>query len=33
MQAEEGVIRIVNTGGGWRVGSLFTPDFWTSPVT
>ncbi|MFD3842860.1 hypothetical protein ACFWWC_42570 [Streptomyces sp. NPDC058642] len=33
MQAEEGVIRIVNTGGGWRVGSTFTPDLWTSPVT
>ncbi|WP_327722377.1 hypothetical protein OG381_04045 [Streptomyces sp. NBC_00490] len=33
MQAEEGVIRIVNTGEGWRVGSIFTPDFWTSPVT
>jgi hypothetical protein len=33
MQAEEGVIRIVNTGGGWRVGSILTPDFWTSPVT
>jgi hypothetical protein len=33
MQAEEGLIRIVNCGGGWRVGSIFTPDFWTSPVT
>ncbi|MEU5891779.1 hypothetical protein ABZ835_33825 [Streptomyces sp. NPDC047461] len=33
MQAEEGVIRIVNIGGGWRVGSNFTPNFWTSPVT
>ncbi|MER6184233.1 hypothetical protein [Streptomyces sp. NPDC001652] len=33
MQAEEGVIRIVNTGGGWRVGFVSAPDFWTSPVT
>jgi hypothetical protein len=33
MQAEAGMIRIVNTDGGWRVGSVFTPDFWTSPVT
>ncbi|WP_432247286.1 hypothetical protein ACRAR1_04250 [Streptomyces sanyensis] len=32
MQAEEGLIRIVNSYGGWRVGSTVTPDFWTSPV-
>ncbi|MEV7341644.1 hypothetical protein [Streptomyces sp. NPDC093544] len=33
MQAEEGLIRIVNSDDGWRVGSIFTPDFWTSHVT
>ncbi|CAL9280168.1 DUF7878 domain-containing protein [Streptomyces sp. SudanB182_2057] len=33
MQAEEGLIRIVNSVDGWRVGSVFTPDFWTAPVT
>ncbi|MCF1599589.1 DUF7878 domain-containing protein [Streptomyces muensis] len=33
MQAEDGLIRIVNTDGGWRVGSIFTPDLWTAPVT
>ncbi|MBZ4318939.1 hypothetical protein JNW98_06060 [Streptomyces sp. SCA2-4] len=32
MQAEEGLIRIVLSDGGWRVGSNLTPDFWTSPV-
>ncbi|MEU3072700.1 hypothetical protein [Streptomyces laurentii] len=32
MQAEEGLIRIVSVDGGWQVGSVFTPDFWTSPV-
>ncbi|MEU2437441.1 hypothetical protein ACFY9A_19105 [Streptomyces rubradiris] len=33
MQAEEGLIRIVNSVDGWRVGSILTPDFWTAPVT
>ncbi|MEV0278897.1 hypothetical protein AB0I22_21280 [Streptomyces sp. NPDC050610] len=33
MQAEEGLIRIVNSADGWRVGSILTPDMWTSPVT
>lgn len=33
MQAEEGMIRIVRSDDGWRVGSTLTPDFWTSPVT
>ncbi|WP_228081809.1 hypothetical protein [Streptomyces profundus] len=33
MQAEEGLIRIVHSDDGWRVGSIYTPDFWTSPVT
>ncbi|MFF5443399.1 hypothetical protein [Streptomyces achromogenes] len=32
MQAEEGLIRIVGSDEGWRVGSIFTPDFWTAPV-
>ncbi|MFI6875153.1 hypothetical protein ACIBL6_17125 [Streptomyces sp. NPDC050400] len=32
MQAEEGLIRIVNSAEGWRIGSLYTPDFWTAPV-
>ncbi|WP_257231094.1 hypothetical protein [Streptomyces sp. UH6] len=32
MQAEEGLIRIVSSEEGWQVGSIFTPDFWTSPV-
>lgn len=32
MQAEEGLIRIVCSGEGWRVGSICTPDFWSSPV-
>ncbi|MER7483892.1 hypothetical protein ABTX60_40695 [Streptomyces sp. NPDC126510] len=32
MQAEEGLIRIVNSDDGWRVGSVLTPVFWTSPV-
>ncbi|MFF9021207.1 hypothetical protein [Streptomyces eurythermus] len=33
MQAEEGLIRIVNSVEGWRVGSVLTPDVWTVPVT
>ncbi|MYR57815.1 hypothetical protein GTY54_16775 [Streptomyces sp. SID625] len=33
MQAEKGLIRIVNTHEGWRIGSAFAPGFWTSPVT
>ncbi|MFJ4536723.1 hypothetical protein ACIP39_12260 [Streptomyces tibetensis] len=32
MQAEEGLIRVVNSDDGWRVGSILTPDFWTSPI-
>ncbi|MFD9793738.1 hypothetical protein ACFWXK_22655 [Streptomyces sp. NPDC059070] len=32
MQADPGLIRIVSSDEGWRVGSLFTPDFWTAPV-
>ncbi|WP_245173242.1 hypothetical protein [Streptomyces aureus] len=32
MQAEEGMIRIVHSDGGWRIGSTLTPGFWTSPV-
>ena len=32
MQAEEGLIRIVNSDEGWRIGSIYTPGFWTSPV-
>ncbi|WP_259370992.1 MULTISPECIES: hypothetical protein [Streptomyces] len=32
MQAEERLIRIVSSDGGWRMGSIFTPDLWTSPV-
>ncbi|MFD7714542.1 hypothetical protein [Streptomyces sp. NPDC059814] len=32
MQADVGLIRIVGSDGGWRIGSDFTPGFWTSPV-
>lgn len=32
MQAGVGLIRIVDSDEGWRIGSNFTPDFWTSPV-
>lgn len=32
MQADAGLIRIVGSDEGWRIGSDFTPDFWTSPV-
>ncbi|MER5636942.1 hypothetical protein ABT095_08300 [Kitasatospora sp. NPDC002227] len=30
--AEDGLIRIVRSDAGWRVGSVLTPDFWTAPV-
>lgn len=33
MQAETGMIRIANSGQGWRIGSVATPDFWTTPVS
>ncbi|MGW4027472.1 DUF7878 domain-containing protein [Streptomyces sp. NPDC005009] len=33
MQAEEGLIRIASSDEGWRIGSIVTPGFWTSPVT
>lgn len=33
MQADPGLIRITGSDEGWRVGSIYTPDFWTSPVT
>ncbi|MEU7281553.1 hypothetical protein AB0A69_22665 [Streptomyces sp. NPDC045431] len=32
MQAEPGLIRMVNSAEGWRIGSDFSPDFWTAPV-
>ncbi|MFJ1611086.1 hypothetical protein ACIOHS_48630 [Streptomyces sp. NPDC088253] len=32
MQADPGLIRIVHSDDDWRIGSIFTPDFWTSPV-
>lgn len=32
MQADPGLIRIVGSDEGWRVGSIFAPDFWTGPV-
>ncbi|MEV7121044.1 hypothetical protein [Kitasatospora griseola] len=32
MQAEEGLIRIVHCDEGWRIGSDFTPNIWTSPI-
>ncbi|WP_326680908.1 DUF7878 domain-containing protein [Streptomyces sp. NBC_01237] len=32
MQTDAGLIRIASSDGGWRIGSDFTPDFWTSPV-
>ncbi|MFF4901103.1 hypothetical protein [Streptomyces sp. NPDC001068] len=32
MQAEKGLIRIENSGRGWRVGSNLTPDLWSAPV-
>ncbi|WP_457467459.1 DUF7878 domain-containing protein [Streptomyces sp. TE4109] len=30
MQAEEGLIRIAGSDVGRRIGSILTPDFWTS---
>ncbi|MFI6009367.1 hypothetical protein ACIBAG_11120 [Streptomyces sp. NPDC051243] len=33
MQAEKGLIRIVNSDDGWRVGSILNPEFWTFPTT
>ena len=33
MQAAAGLIRIVRSDEGWLVGSHFTPDFWTVPVS
>ncbi|MER5527234.1 hypothetical protein ABT075_22000 [Streptomyces sp. NPDC002677] len=33
MQAEEGAIRIVNSGQGWQIGSILMPAFWTTPVS
>ncbi|MFJ4185474.1 hypothetical protein [Kitasatospora sp. NPDC089509] len=32
MQADPGLIRIAHADDGWRIGSILTPDFWTSPV-
>ncbi|GGU13537.1 hypothetical protein [Streptomyces coeruleorubidus] len=32
MQADAGLIRIVGSDAGWRIGSNLTPGFWTSPV-
>ncbi|MFI9230510.1 DUF7878 domain-containing protein [Streptomyces rimosus] len=31
--AEPGAVRMVESAEGWRVGSVFAPDAWTSPVT
>ncbi len=31
--AEPGVVRMVESAEGWRVGSVFAPDAWTSPVS
>jgi hypothetical protein len=30
--AETGAIRVVRSEGGWRVGSVFAPKAWTSPL-
>ncbi|MFF0189159.1 hypothetical protein [Streptomyces sp. NPDC005244] len=30
--SEVGAVRIEESGGGWRVGSVFLQDTWTSPV-
>ncbi|MFK8843892.1 hypothetical protein [Streptomyces sp. Ac-502] len=30
---DPGVVRMVESAEGWRVGSVFEPDTWTSPVT
>jgi hypothetical protein len=32
MQAGPGLLQIVSCDEGWRVGSILTPDFWTTPV-
>ncbi|WP_432153112.1 hypothetical protein [Streptomyces tricolor] len=29
---EPGAVRIEESAGGWRVGSVFAPDDWTAPV-
>lgn len=31
--ADPGLIRILQSDEGWRLGSILTPDFWTAPVT
>ncbi|WP_234376752.1 DUF7878 domain-containing protein [Streptomyces sp. CB01201] len=31
--AERGVIRIVRSEGGWRVGTVLEPDLWTAPMS
>ena len=33
MQADPGSLRVVSSDEGWRIGSVFTPEFWTAPVT
>jgi hypothetical protein len=32
MQADPGLLRIVSSDEGWRIGSAFTPESWTAPV-
>ncbi|MFE4177051.1 hypothetical protein ACFRR7_34295 [Streptomyces sp. NPDC056909] len=32
MQADPGLIRIIHSDEGWRIGSIFTPEFRTAPV-
>ncbi|MFB7648063.1 hypothetical protein ACFC0S_14940 [Streptomyces sp. NPDC056084] len=32
MQADPGLICIAHSDEGWRIGSIFTPHFWTTPV-
>ncbi|MEU9321866.1 hypothetical protein [Streptomyces sp. NPDC048295] len=32
MQADPGLIRIIGSDDGWRIGSIFAPDSWTAPV-
>jgi RimJ/RimL family protein N-acetyltransferase len=32
MQAEPGLVRIMHSDEGWRIGSILAPEFWTSPV-
>ncbi|MGW1073511.1 DUF7878 domain-containing protein [Streptomyces sp. NPDC002537] len=31
--ADTGVVRIVSSDGGWRVGSVYAPDKWTEPLS